>query len=99
MKKEQMITVSEFCGYHNLEQSYLFSLIDIGLVNVIKIEENIYIPFTELKNLEMLIRLQVEMDINVEGIETIIHLLQRLKNMQMQILHLTNKLYLYENEY
>jgi hypothetical protein len=37
------------------------------------------------------------MDINLEGIETITYLLQRMNEMQQQILLLNNKLGMYEN--
>ena len=37
--------------------------------------------------------------INIEGIETITYLLQRLSNMQQHVINLTNKLDLYEAEY
>ena len=43
-------------------------------------------------------RLKEEMDINIEGIETITYLLQRINTMQHHILELNNKLAFYEDE-
>ena len=57
-----------------------------------------YVPVNQLHNLEKLIRLYYELDINLEGIETITYLLQRMNEMQQKIVHLSNRLSLYENE-
>ena len=57
-----------------------------------------FVEESELPQLEKLVRLYREMDINLEGIETITYLLQRMNEMQRQIVQLTNRLSMYENE-
>lgn len=98
METEQMIPASEFCMYHNIELSFIYSLNESGLIDITNIEENIFVSVSQLKHLETLMRLKDEMDINIEGIETISYLLQRMNDMQHHILQLTNKLAFYENE-
>ncbi len=98
METEQMIPVSEFCIYHNIELSFIYSLNESGLIDITSIEEKIFVPVTQLKHLETLMRLKDEMDINIEGIETISYLLQRMNDMQHLILQLHNKLAFYESE-
>jgi chaperone modulatory protein CbpM len=98
MKTEQMIPVREFCIYHNIELSFIYSLNESGLIDITSVEERIFVPLSQLKQLEKLLRLNAEMGINVEGIETITYLLQRINDMQQHILQLTNKLAFYENE-
>lgn len=97
METEQMIAASEFCFYHNIELSFIYSLNESGLIDITSIEEKIFVPVSQLKHLEKLMRLKEEMDINEEGIETIAYLLQRMNDMQQHILHLTNKLAFYKN--
>ncbi|UAY52853.1 chaperone modulator CbpM [Ferruginibacter albus] len=97
MDKEKMIPANEFCVYHNIELSFIYLLKESGLIDIISIEEQIFVPAEQLKHLELLIRLKQEMDINIEGIETITYLLQRITKMQQQILELNNKLAFYEN--
>jgi len=92
-----MIPASEFCLYHNIELSFIYSLNELGLIDITNIEENIFVPVSQLKHLEQLIRLKQEMDINIEGIETITYLLQRIKYMQLNIVQLTNRLSFYES--
>jgi hypothetical protein len=98
METEQMIPASEFCIYHNIELSFIYSLKESGLIDITSIEEKIFVPVSQLKHLEKLMRLKDEMDINIEGIETITYLLQRINDMQRHILVLKNKLAFYENE-
>jgi chaperone modulatory protein CbpM len=95
MESEDMVLASEFCIHHNVELSLIYSLHKSGLVEIIKIEENTFLPVGELPHLEKLVRLYYEMDINLEGIETITHLLKRINELQQHIILLTNKL----NEY
>jgi chaperone modulatory protein CbpM len=98
MLSEDMILASEFCNQHNIELSLLYSLNESGLIEITTVEEKVFVPENQLVQLEKMIRLYNEMDINLEGIETITHLLQRINDMQQQIQQLTNKLRGYEGE-
>ncbi len=97
MQTEEMILASEFCIHHHIDPSFLYSLKDSGLVEFSIVEEKIFVPENQLLNLEKLVRLYYEMDINLEGIETITYLLQRMNDMQQQILELSNRLSRYED--
>ncbi len=96
MQSEDMILANEFCIHHNIEVSFIYSLHESGLVEIIEIEEKTFIPISQLTHLEKLVRLYSEMDINIEGIETISHLLQRMDQLQQQINLLTNRLKVYD---
>ena len=98
MDKEQMIPASEFCVYHNIELSFIYSLNDSGLIDITVVKEEIFVPASQLKQLEQLMRLKQEMDINIEGIESITYLLQRIRDMQQHIVALNNKLAFYQAE-
>ena len=96
MESDNMIPANEFCTYHNIELSFIYSLNESGLIDITIIEEKIFVPISQLKHLEQLMRLNQEMDINVEGIETITYLLERIKNMQLHIVELNNRLLFFE---
>ena len=93
-----MISIIDFCRSHNVEITFISDLQEAGLIEVTTIERSPYIPFDELYKLEKLIRFRYELDINVQGIETITHLLNRLENMQRELSLLKNRLRLYEND-
>jgi chaperone modulatory protein CbpM len=95
MPTEDMIPASEFCIHHNIELSFIYSLNQSGLIEIITVEEKIFVPVSQLSQLEKLVRLYYDMDINLEGIETITCLLHRINEMQQQIVQLNNKLNIY----
>jgi len=98
MPTTHLIAANEFCIYHNIEPSFIYSLQQSGLIEITVVEEKPFVDESELPQLEKLVRLHREMDINLEGIETITHLLQRMNDMQRQIVALQNRLSMYENE-
>ncbi len=96
MQTEYLIDVDEFCACHKIEVSFIRSLQQNGLIEITAIEESNFINAEQLRQLEKILRFYFELDINLEGIETINHLLQRINTMQNEINSLRNKLRLYE---
>jgi len=97
MQTEEMIVVNEFCIHHNIDISFIHSLQESGLIEITHTAEKLYLHESQLPRLEKMLRLYYEMDINLEGIETITYLLNRMNEMQQQITQLNNRLSIYEN--
>lgn len=95
MQTTEMIIVNEFCTHHQIDIAFINALKDSGLIDVYIQEEQVCMSQEQLPNLEKMVRLY-EMDINLEGIETITYLLERMKAMQQQISILRSRLSLYE---
>jgi chaperone modulatory protein CbpM len=98
MQTEYLIAVDEFCAHNDIEISFIRTLHQTGLIQITTIEETKYIDANQIQQLEKFIRLYYELDINLEGIETITHLLQRINSLQDEIIALRNRLRLYETE-
>ncbi len=98
MEKTTLIALDEFCALHNIEVSFVSSLSQNGLISITTIQESGFIDNGQLQQLEKFIRLYYELDINLEGIETITYLLQRITNQQEEITVLRNRLRLYEKK-
>jgi hypothetical protein len=99
MKTTQMddlIAVNEFCVNHHIEISFINLLQQNGLIEIRTIESKYFVEKEQLPQLEKYVRFYYELDINLEGIETISYLLQRIENLQNEIVVLKNKLRLYE---
>jgi hypothetical protein len=96
MQEENLIPANEFCLHHNIEVSFIDSLKEYGLVEFTVIDDAPFVTIKQLTELEKLVRLRYELDINLEGIDAIIHLLKKLQGMQDEIIILKNKLRLYE---
>ncbi len=95
-KPDDLIAVSEFCVHHNIEISFINLLQQNGLIEISTIESKYFVEKEQLPQLEKFVRFYYEMDINLEGIETITYLLQRIENLQDEIVELKNRLRLYE---
>lgn len=96
MEMEEYIPINIFCRQHGVEITFISSLQEYGLIEILKVNETEYLQLNHLAEAEAIVRLYRELDINPEGIDAIINLLQRIKEMQSQIQHLKNRLSLYE---
>jgi len=96
MQTENLISINEFCINHNIEISFISSLQQTGLIEITTIKETGFIDVSQLRQLEKIVRFYFDLDINLEGIETITHLLQRINSMHDEITRLRNRLRLYE---
>ena len=96
MQTKKLISVNEFCSNHNIEISFISSLQETGLIEIAIIEEDAFIDSEQLPQVEKFIHFYYDLDINLEGIETITHLLHRINAMNDEIATLRNKLRLYE---
>lgn len=96
MKTKNYIAVNELCINHNIEFSFINSLQETGLIEIATIEETAFIDADQLQQVEKFIHFYYDLDINLEGIETINHMLHRINAMQDEIKSLRNRLRLYE---
>lgn len=96
MKTENVITVSDFCMYHNVAYTFVDYLADAGLISVTTLNKTSCIPLDEIQKLERLVRLHNELEINEHGVATINILLQKVADMQQEMNVLRSKLHIYE---
>ena len=98
METEDLIPIQEIITHHNVEITFIDSLHDFGLIEITTVEETRYVFKGQMSELEKMIRLHYELDINLEGIEAISHLLQRVNSLQEELVVMRNKLKVYEGE-
>jgi hypothetical protein len=96
MGTEYLIAVDEFCESHNIEISFISSLHQSGLIEIRTIKNSGFLEADQLRQLEKYVRLYYDLDINLEGIETIDYLLHQINSMHDEIINLQNRLRLYE---
>jgi hypothetical protein len=98
METNNLILIEQLCIHHNIEFSFINTLQEFGLIEVIIIEDNKYIANEKIKDIEKMMRLHFELDINMEGIDAISNLLLQIDNLQKELISTKNKLRLYEGE-
>lgn len=92
----EIIKVTTWCDHYPIEYSFIEDLADRGLIKFTVIEGQNYIHHDQLTELEQFTRWHNDMDINLEGIETISHLLNKIRSMQEEVALLKTRLLLYE---
>lgn len=98
METNNLILIEQLCIHHNIEFSFINTLQEFGLIEVIIIEDNKYIANKKIKDIEKMMRLHFELDINMEGIDAISNLLLQIDNLQKELISTKNKLRLYEGD-
>ena len=93
---DDLIAVNEFCVHHNIETSFLNLLQQNGLIKISIIESKYFVEKEQLPQLEKFVRFYYDLDINLEGIETISYLLERIEIQQNEIIKLKNRLRFYD---
>ena len=96
METAQLVPLNTFCLHHQVDLTFINSLQRFGLIETITVEDISFIPEEKITELEKLVRLYHELDINLEGLDVITHLLNRMKTMQDEIILLRNRLARYE---
>lgn len=92
MENDSKLSLREVCTHYNIETSFLHSLNNMGLLEIIKIEETEFLDSESLHDIEMMIRLHYDLNINLEGLDAISHMLKRIKEMQREMIALRNRL-------
>lgn len=85
MDNKTHIPIEECCAYYSIETSFVRSLSEHGLIELMEINETYSIDYEHLPLLEKYMRLHYDLDVNMEGIEVISHLLQKVENLQHEL--------------
>lgn len=96
MNQDKYIAIKDFCTSHNIASDFVLQLYDMGLVEVVFQKNEQYLPIQQLPKAEKIVRLHLDLEINLEGIGVITDLLDRIETMHMEITALHNKLRRYE---
>ena len=98
MATHNLILIEKLCLHYKIEFSFFDALNNIGLIEIKTYEENKYLYKDEIGDIEKMITLHHELNVNMEGIDVVFNLLQKEKELQLEINTLKNKLRLYEDD-
>lgn len=92
-----LIVISEYCYKSHIDPSFILLLEENGLIEIQHEGTEGYIVTAELRNLERYARWYYDLSINIEGIDAIRHMLERMDGLQSEINTLRKQLRLYGN--
>lgn len=96
MNIEDFIPLNELCTHYEVEISFINNLGEIGLIQIVIIEEKNYVHQDQIRNIEKMIRLHHELDVNIEGIDVVFNLLDKLDALQAELTAARTRLRMYE---
>ena len=91
------ILYSECIRVYQVKESFIDSLGELGLIRVAGTAEDRFVEYEDIDELEQFVRWHNEMDINVEGIEALYYLLERVKQLQDEMEQLRDELRFYRS--
>lgn len=94
---DELIIISEYCHKCHVEPSFIDLLQEGGLIHIQVVGGQPCLSFAELPDVERYCRMYYDLSINMEGIDAIHHLLQRMEAMQQEIEELRRRLRLFEH--
>lgn len=89
---QDLISQEECCVQYNIESSFIQALDEYGLLEITTVAETTYVHTEQLHELEKFIRLHYDLNINMEGIDAIAHLLSKLNSLQQRNEYLRKRL-------
>jgi chaperone modulatory protein CbpM len=92
MSEQEQISIENYCVLHQVEVSFVESLYQTGLIELHESEGTRFIPFSQVSELEKLARLHYQLQINIEGLAAIYHLLDRINTFREENRMLRNRL-------
>lgn len=96
MNSKNLIQIKQFCVYHEIENTFITELHNYGLIKIIILEEDEYLQPEQLPAVEKMIRLHYDLKVNLEGIDIIANLLDKIEVLQQNLTTTQNKLRLYQ---
>lgn len=91
-----LVIVSEYCQKCHIDPSFIVLLEEGGLIDIHSAEGERYLFSSQLRSLERYSRMYYDLSINIEGIEAIHHMLDRMERLRSEIVTLQSRLRLYE---
>lgn len=96
MVPNALIPAHDFCVHHQVEIAFLYDLARRDLVDIITVEQVIYVQPTQLARLEKLVRLHQDLSIHPDDLDIVANLLEQVEQLQGQLTNLRNRLRFYE---
>jgi len=97
MNSEKLILLDNLCAHYNIEMAFFYNLSQMNRITIKTINKSLYVEENTLHEIEKMIRMHQELNVNTEGIDIVFNLLEKMDNLQNQLVSVKNRLRLYED--
>ncbi len=98
MKTTPYIPLYLLSKHYEVEMSFFTELKEIGLLEVVVIEDEATVHQDKINDIEKMIRLYHDMKINFEGIDVVFNLLAKIESLQNELWETNTKLLRYSQK-
>lgn len=95
---QDLIIINEYCSRSSVEPDFIIQLENEGLIEIYVDNGERYIHQSQLRRLEQYVRWYYDLSINIEGIDVIQNLLDRMDEMKNEISRLREVVRLVDKE-
>jgi len=96
MSTRNYIRIRQFCSCHDINESFVRSLQEYEVIEVVEINNEPHLHEFELPKLEKMLRLHQELEIDPQGLHAVHHLLEKMTLLQQEVALLRKKLNRFE---
>lgn len=97
MNTENFIPINTLCQHYKVEINFFHNLNENGLIEIQLVDDIQYIHKDSIYEIEKIVRMHKDLDVNIEGIDIVLNLLQKIDALQTELHKVRNRLLLYEN--
>jgi hypothetical protein len=97
MDTEKYIPVLHLCDLYQIEISFFKELNEEGLIELVSRQNSMYVHEDKLYKVERIIRIYRELNVNIEGIDVVLNLLEKVDKLQNEVYSMQSRLRLYED--
>lgn len=96
MDQLNYISIQKIILHYPIEDSFVWELHYNKMITIISINKEHFIHENDLNKLEKIIRIYLDLDINIEGIDVVFNLLKEIEELKEKLKKLENKLTIFD---
>ena len=96
--ERHLISIRTICIQYDIDDAFMESLHTMGLLEMEVVDQTPHVHRDHMGDLEKILRLHKELNVNLEGIDVILNLLQKERSLRQEIQTLRSRLSIYESE-
>ena len=93
----ELLKITEYCIHYNIEQSFIADLEESGIISLTAVGPDKFIHEDQFTELDRYVHFYYDLNINIEGIDVLKHMLNRINNLHQRIGQLENRLKFHES--
>ncbi|MDP5169576.1 MAG: chaperone modulator CbpM [Bacteroidia bacterium] len=96
MNSSSYLPLTLLCTHYEVEMTFFSRLSESGLLEIVVLEKESCIHEDSIADVEKMIRMHRDLDLNVEGIDVVFHLLKKIDRLEAELQSVRNRLDLVE---